>query len=94
MNRTKRIIFNTAIKLFSEKGYESTSIEEITAVAGVAKGSLYYHFPTKEDVFDFLLDDASKLLSNSIEIKFRHTICRCVCSVVPDSFATLWTIAC
>ena len=72
MNRTKRRIFNTAIKLFSEKGYESTSIEEITAVAGVAKGSLYYHFPTKEDVFDFLLDDASKLLSNSIEIKFRH----------------------
>ena len=39
MNRTKRRIFNTAIKLFSEKGYENTSIEEITAVAGVAKGS-------------------------------------------------------
>ncbi len=72
MNRTKRRIFNTAIKLFSEKGYENTSIEEITAVAGVAKGSLYYHFPTKEDVFDFLVDNAAKLLSNSIEIKFRH----------------------
>ena len=72
MNRKKRRIFNTAIKLFSEKGYENTSIEEITAVAGVAKGSLYYHFPTKEDVFDFLVDNAAKLLSNSIEIKCRN----------------------
>ncbi len=41
MNKTKRRIFTTAIKLFAEKGYESTGIEEITAVAGVAKGSLY-----------------------------------------------------
>ena len=37
MNKTKRIIFKTAIKLFAEKGYENTGIEEITAVAGFAK---------------------------------------------------------
>ena len=43
MNSTKRRIFNTAIKIFSDKGYDNSSIEEITAVAGVAKGSLYYH---------------------------------------------------
>ena len=54
MNRTKRRIFTTAIKLFAQNGYESTGIEEITAVAGVAKGSLYYHFETKEELFDLL----------------------------------------
>lgn len=71
MNKTKRIIFKTAIKLFAEKGYENTGIEEITSVAGFAKGSLYYHFETKEDLFDLLLEEGTKLLNNSIEIKFR-----------------------
>ena len=49
MNKTKRRIFNTAIRVFSEKGYDNASVEEITAIAGVAKGSLYYHFSKKED---------------------------------------------
>ena len=72
MNKTKRRIFKTAIKLFAEKGFDNAGIEEITAVSGVAKGSLYYHFETKEEIFDTLLDSGFKLLSNSIEIKFRH----------------------
>ncbi|MBR6034276.1 MAG: TetR/AcrR family transcriptional regulator [Clostridia bacterium] len=72
MNKTKRRIFTTAIKLFAEKGFENTGIEEITAVAGVAKGSLYYHFETKEELFDLALEEGAKLLNNSIEIKSRH----------------------
>lgn len=71
MNKTKRNIFQIAIKLFSEKGYDNTSIEEITAVAGVAKGSLYYHFSKKEDIFDLLLEEGMNLLKNSIEIKTK-----------------------
>ena len=42
MNKTKRKIFETSMKLFAEKGYEATSIEDITATVGVAKGTLYY----------------------------------------------------
>ncbi|MCR5146406.1 MAG: TetR/AcrR family transcriptional regulator [Clostridia bacterium] len=72
MNKTKRKLFKTAIKLFAEKGYENTGIEEITAVAGFAKGALYYHFDTKEDLFDLMLEEGSKLLNNSIDLKFRH----------------------
>ena len=71
MNKTKRKIFQIAIKLFSEKGYDNTSIEEITAVAGVAKGSLYYHFSKKEDIFDLIIEEGMKLLRNSIEIKTK-----------------------
>ena len=48
MNKTKRKIFETSMKLFAEKGYDATSIEEITATVGVAKGTLYYHFASKE----------------------------------------------
>lgn len=72
MNKTKKILFKTAIKLFAEKGYENTGIEEITAVAGFAKGALYYHFDTKEDLFDLMLEEGSKLLNNNIDLKFRQ----------------------
>lgn len=71
MNRTKRRIFLTALKLFAEKGYEATSVEEITAVSGVAKGTLYYHFQSKEQILNLLLEEGMKLLKNSIEIKMR-----------------------
>lgn len=69
MNKTKRKIFETSMKLFAEKGYEATSIEEITATVGVAKGTLYYHFSSKEEIFDFLVAEGIKLLQNSIDIK-------------------------
>ena len=69
MNKTKRKIFETSMKLFAEKGYDATSIEEITATVGVAKGTLYYHFSSKEEIFKFLVEEGVKLLRNSIEIK-------------------------
>lgn len=72
MNKTKRKIFETSLKLFSEKGYDATSIEEITATVGVAKGTLYYHFSSKEEIFNFLIEEGMKLLINSIEIKISR----------------------
>ncbi len=69
MNKTKRKIFETSMKLFAEKGYDATSIEEITATVGVAKGTLYYHFSSKEEIFNFLIEEGVKLLKNSIAIK-------------------------
>ena len=69
MNKTKRKIFETSMKLFAEKGYDATSIEEITATVGVAKGTLYYHFSSKEEIFNFLVEEGVKLLQNSIDIK-------------------------
>lgn len=72
MNKTKRKIFETSLKLFSEKGYDATSIEEITATVGVAKGTLYYHFNSKEEIFNFLVEEGMKLLINSIEIKISR----------------------
>ena len=73
MNKTKRKIFEISMKLFAEKGYNATSIEEITATVGVAKGTLYYHFSSKEEIFNFLTEEGMKLLKNSIEIKTRKS---------------------
>lgn len=69
MNKTKRKIFETSMNLFAKKGYDATSIEEITSVVGVAKGTLYYHFSSKDEIFNFLVEEGMNLLKNSILIK-------------------------
>ena len=69
MNKTKRKIFETSMRLFFFFLYDATSIEDITETVGVAKGTLYYHFSSKEEIFKFLVEEGVKLLKNSIAIK-------------------------
>jgi len=46
----KEHIIQTASRLFHEQGYNLTGINQVIEEAGVAKASLYYHFPSKEDL--------------------------------------------
>ncbi|WP_460725509.1 TetR/AcrR family transcriptional regulator [Nocardia heshunensis] len=45
------------MELFSERGYEKTSLREIAERLGVTKAALYYHFRTKEDIVASLSED-------------------------------------
>ena len=49
-HRTKQAILEAAISLFSENGYENTSIDHIAKMAGVGKGTVYSYFQTKKDI--------------------------------------------
>ena len=54
----QRRLIEAAIRLFSEpKGYASVTVSEIAAAAGVAKGSVYRHFPSKEALFTAVVED-------------------------------------
>lgn len=46
-----------ALKLFSQNGYDATSLREIAEQLGVTKAALYYHFASKEDIIRSLLAD-------------------------------------
>ena len=48
---TRDKILSVANKLFSRFGFHKTSMDEIAKIARKAKGSLYYHFSSKEDLF-------------------------------------------
>ena len=48
--KTKKAILEAAISLFSENGYDNTSIENIAKIAGVGKGTVYGYFQTKKDI--------------------------------------------
>lgn len=43
-------LYRTAIKLFNEKGYNNTTILEICTMCGIAKGTYYLYFQSKEDI--------------------------------------------
>lgn len=56
MSILKNKIVASAERLFAEKGYESTSIQDIADDCSVAKGSLYKFFPSKEDLYIEILE--------------------------------------
>lgn len=52
---TKMLILSSARTLFSEKGYDETAVEEICALAGVAKGTFFYYFESKQFIVRYIL---------------------------------------
>ena len=54
--RRKKELLKIAYRMFIEKGYDNTSIDEIIAEAGIAKGTYYYHFPSKEATLEAVID--------------------------------------
>jgi len=54
---TRARIQQIAVELFTEHGYEGTSLREIAERLGVTKAALYYHFKSKEDIVLSLVED-------------------------------------
>ncbi|MFD7957400.1 ScbR family autoregulator-binding transcription factor [Streptomyces ardesiacus] len=54
--QTRATIIGAAADLFDRHGYESTSLSEIVAHAGVTKGALYFHFAAKEDLAQAIME--------------------------------------
>jgi len=50
MNRKKEHILETAMKLFAQKGFHATSMQEIAEQCGIAKGSIYNYFQSKDQL--------------------------------------------
>ena len=49
-------IINAAIELFSRKGYDATTVNDIAGAANVNKALIYYYFKNKQDILDFMVD--------------------------------------
>lgn len=55
-NSTRSQIIATADQLFYEQGYEHTSFADIAAAVQISRGNFYYHFKTKDDILDAVID--------------------------------------
>lgn len=76
-NNKKQVLTKIAYKLFLTKGYENTSIDEIIKEAGIAKGTYYYYFASKEEtleeVINMILDNMVSRAKQVIEMPLTTT---------------------
>ena len=71
----KTAIMEAALKLFTERGFHGTSTAQISKEAGVATGTLFNYFPTKEDLINSLYIEVKGQLSQNMgkEIEAQST---------------------
>ena len=64
---TKNKIFEVSGRLFKEKGFENTTVDEITKEAGIAKGTFFNYFSTKEALLLYFGEKKEELVYDLIE---------------------------
>ncbi|MEW1750368.1 TetR/AcrR family transcriptional regulator [Streptomyces angustmyceticus] len=73
---TRRRLFDAAVTLIAEQGFSATTVDEIADRAGVAKGTVYYNFASKNVLYEELLRDGIDLLADSLRRAADSTAAR------------------
>ncbi|MCK7625349.1 TetR/AcrR family transcriptional regulator [Streptomyces sp. RS10V-4] len=73
---TRRRLFDAAVTLIAEQGFSATTVDEIAERAGVAKGTVYYNFSSKNVLYEELLRDGIDLLAASLRTAADRTVAR------------------
>ena len=78
---TRTKILESAVKLFSTRGFGAASVDEICTEAGISKGAFYHHFESKQALFLALLDGWLQAIDRAIEASKDKT--------APETFTQL-----
>ncbi len=92
---TREAIIDAASELFAARGVTSTSIDDIAASAGIAKGSIYYNFESKAGLVEAIVARNSELMAASLleatqgrtGIELRDEVVRALLRLVRDHAA-------
>jgi len=68
---TRAHLIDVATRLFTERGYDGTSIEAVLAESGVSRGSLYHHFPGKDALFWAVLEGVATRVGEQLAAATR-----------------------
>ncbi|QTE31507.1 TetR family transcriptional regulator [Pengzhenrongella sicca] len=63
---TRQQIIDAAVALIANRGFSATSVDDIAAAAGVAKGSIFYIFGSKTDMFEQILSEGVRRLTDDL----------------------------
>ncbi|AZK63250.1 TetR/AcrR family transcriptional regulator [Pectobacterium versatile] len=84
MEETRATLLVTARKVFSERGYADTSMDDLTAQASLTRGALYHHFGDKKGLLaavveqiDAEMDERLQVISDTAEDAWEGFRCRC-----------------
>ncbi|OLT32924.1 hypothetical protein BJF79_35680 [Actinomadura sp. CNU-125] len=95
--KTRRAIQEHALRLFTEQGYDATTVEQIAAAAEISPSTFFRYFPTKEDVV--LTDEYDPIMADVFRRQpaelspleaFRAVMADLLPEVVGDDAATLY----
>ena len=64
---TTEQLISAARRLFAEKGFPATSIDDIVREAGVTRGAMYHHFASKEDLFEAVFNREQEALGQRVK---------------------------
>lgn len=75
-SRTRAYLLSVAARVLRERGYKATTMRDIAEIAHIKAGSIYYHFASKDEIIDAVLDiglrqllrEISKVVSNETAI--------------------------
>ena len=71
-----KLILDTALELFAEKGYHSASISDISKKAGISKGLLYNYFNSKEEVLRSIIQTGYEAAYSSLDLNGDHSLAK------------------
>lgn len=83
--KSRQQILDSALKLFSHRGYGATSVRDIAEDANLSKGNVYHHFADKETIFRALLDRYFQAMSTP-DFPFNQALAK---GVFPDNLEQL-----
>jgi AcrR family transcriptional regulator len=87
---TRTHLFEVAMRLFEQKGYDAVNIDDIVRASKVARGTFYFHFPSKEDI----LYEAVQMGEDEIVVRMRAVLADRpfydVLIATCDGFAATW----
>lgn len=64
--KTRDRILSAAVKVFSNKGYHDTRVDEIVEESDTSKGAVYFHFPSKQRIFLAIVEEFTGLLEKKL----------------------------
>lgn len=71
-HETRERILEAAASVFASKGYHDTKVDDIVAESQTSKGSFYFYFPSKQDIFMALVDTFADLLEKQLRNRLAN----------------------
>ena len=72
--KKRQSILDGAVKVFGEHGFDISSMDEIAEVAGVSKRTIYNHFPSKEKLFEIIVEEFLQPIEKIKPIKYSNAV--------------------
>ncbi|MFA3877840.1 TetR/AcrR family transcriptional regulator [Streptomyces sp. MMCC 100] len=84
---TRRLFLTTALRLFTEKGYAATTIDDIVEAAGTARVTFYAHFPSRSDLMRSLVEELNSFRFDPADAPGERSHRRSLITVIAEGDA-------